>query len=641
MEISNKILSDITVYMKYAKYIPGLNRRETWEELVTRNKNMHIKTYPHIKEEIEEKYKLVYNKKVLPSMRSMQFGGKPCEISPNRIYNCAYMPIDHIDSFSECMFLLLGGTGVGYSVQKHHVTKLPVIQKPYQKRKKRFLIGDSIEGWADSIKVLMKSYMNGGGSRIEFDFSDIRHKGAQLVTSGGKAPGPQPLKECLVKIEGLLSQKENGEQITTIEAHDIICYIADAVLAGGIRRAALISLFSADDDAMIGCKAGNWWELNPQRGRANNSACLMRHKITKEFFMDLWKRVELSGAGEPGIYLNNDKDWGTNPCCEIALRPYQFCNLCEVNVSNIESQEDLNERVKTAAFIGTLQAGYTNFHYLREIWQETTEKDALIGVSMTGIGSGKVLSYDMSKAASLVKRENTRVSKLLGINQAARCTTVKPAGTTSLTLGTSSGIHAWHNDYYIRRIRVGKNEAIYSYLAVYHPELVEDEYFRPHDTAVIGIPQKAPEGSILRTESPFQLLERVKKVATEWVNAGHRKGSNSHNVSATISLREHEWDAAGEWMWENRNYYNGLSVLPYNGGTYKQAPFEDCTKEEYDEMLKDLKSVDLSNVVELDDNTDLSGELACAGGTCEIDVDLKEISSNGKVKEVEISETQI
>jgi len=633
MEISNKILSDITVYMKYAKYLPELNRRETWEELVTRNKNMHIKKYPHLKEDIEEKYKFVYDKKVLPSMRSMQFGGKPIEISPNRIYNCAYMPIDHIDSFAECMFLLLGGTGVGYSVQKHHVAKLPVIQKPYPKRKRRFLIGDSIEGWADSIKVLMKSYMNGGGSRVEFDYSDIRPKGARLITSGGKAPGPQPLKECLVKIEGLLNAKENGEQLTTIEVHDIICYIADAVLAGGIRRAALISLFSADDDAMIGCKAGNWWELNPQRGRANNSAVLMRHKITQEFFWELWKRVELSGAGEPGIYFNNDKDWGTNPCCEIALRPYQFCNLCEVNVSNIESQEDLNIRVKAAAFIGTLQAGYTAFHYLRDVWRETTEKDALIGVSMTGIGSGKVLNYDMKKAASLVKRENTRVSKLLGINQAARTTTVKPAGTTSLTLGTSSGIHAWHNDFYIRRLRVGKNEAIYSYLSQNHPELVEDEYFRPHDTAVISIPQKAPKGSIMRTESPFDLLERVKKVATEWVNSGHRKGSNSHNVSATISLKEGEWLSAGKWMWENRKYYNGLSVLPYNGGTYTQAPFEDITEEKYNEMMKSLKDVNLSNVVELDDNTDLSGELACSGGSCEIDVDLKTIEKEEELNE--------
>jgi len=618
MEISSKILSDITVYMKYAKYLPEVNRRETWEELVTRNKAMHTKSYPDLKDQIDSAYEYVYDKKVLPSMRSMQFGGKPIEVAPNRIYNCAFMPVDHIDSFAECMFLLLGGTGVGFSVQKHHVAKLPIISKPWPKRKRRFLIGDSIEGWADAVKVLMKSYMNGGGSRVEFDYSDIRPKGAMLVTSGGKAPGPQPLKECLLKIEGMLIEKENGTHLTTLEAHDIICHIADAVLAGGIRRAALISLFNADDDEMIGCKSGNWWETNPQRGRANNSACLMRHKITKEFFMDLWKRVELSGAGEPGIYLNNDKDWGTNPCCEIALRPNQFCNLCEVNASDIESQEDLNERVKAAAFIGTMQAGYTNFHYLRPIWQETTEKDALIGVSMTGIGSGVVLGYDMKKAASIVKRENTRVAKLIGINPSARCTTVKPAGTTSLTLGTSSGIHAWHNDYYIRRIRVGKNESIYNYLINNHPELVQDEYFRPHDTAVIEIPQKAPKGAILRTESPFQLLERVKKVANEWVKSGHRKGSNSHNVSATISLKDADWDLAGEWMWENRNDYNGLAVLPYNGGTYTQAPFEDITEETYHEMMKSLTSVDLSMIVELDDDTNLSGELACAGGACEI-----------------------
>jgi ribonucleoside-diphosphate reductase alpha chain len=605
--------------MKYAKYLPKLNRRETWYELVSRNKEMHQKRYPNLSDQIETVYKLVYNKKVLPSMRSLQFGGKPIEISPNRVYNCAYLPIDNVYSFSEVMFLLLGGTGVGYSVQKHHVEKLEPVNKPYNKRKRRFLIGDSIEGWADAIKVLIKSYLGERrSSRIEFDYSDIRPKGAMLVTSGGKAPGPQPLKECIVKITGVLDSKEDGDMLSTIEVHDIVCHIADAVLAGGIRRAALISLFSADDDQMISCKTGNWWEFNPQRGRANNSVVLMRHKITKEFFLDLWKRVELSNAGEPGIYFNNDKDWGTNPCCEIALRPYQFCNLCEVNASDIESQEELNLRVRAAAFIGTLQAGYTDFHYLRDIWRETTEKEALIGVSMTGIGSGTVLGYDMQKAAQLVKRENARVAKAIGINSAARCTTVKPAGTTSLTLGTSSGIHAWHNDYYVRRIRVGKNESIYGYLKSKHPNLLEDEYFRPHDTAVISIPQKAPEGSILRSESPFQLLERIKTVAREWVKPGHRKGSNTHNVSATISLATEEWHSAGEWMWENREYYNGLSVLPYDGGTYTQAPFEDISKSTYEFLMKDLNEIDLSKIIELEDETDLAGELACAGGACEL-----------------------
>ena len=237
---------------------------------------------------------------------------------------------------------------------------------------------------------------------------------------------------------------------------------------------------------------------------------------------------------------------------------------------------------------------------------------------MTGIGSGTVLGYDLKKAAGVVKRENTRVAKLIGINPAARCTTVKPAGTTSLALGTSSGIHAWHNDYYVRRIRVGKNETIYSYLKENHPELIEDEYFRPHDTAVISVPQKAPQGAILRTESPFQLLDRIKKIATEWVRPGHRDGNNTHNVSATVSLKPEEWETAGEWMWDNRDYYNGLSVLPYDGGTYTQAPFEDITREQYTQMLKTLENIDLSKVVEIDDNTDLAGELACAGGACEI-----------------------
>ncbi|MGI9548846.1 MAG: recombinase, partial [Bdellovibrionales bacterium] len=394
--LANNILSDITVHMKYAKYSPELERRETWEELVERNRKMHIKKYRGmgIAKEINKAYEFVQKKKVLPSMRSLQFGGRSIELTPSRIYNCAYLPIDDWRAFGETMFLLLGGTGVGYSVQKHHVEKLPEIRRPNQ-RSRRFLIGDSIEGWADAIKALCKNYFQGGDSLV-FDYGDIRPKGARLVTSGGKAPGPGPLREAIVKIKGILESKEDGEKLKSIEVHDIVCHIADAVLAGGIRRAALISLFSATDMDMVTCKSGDWWETNPQRGRANNSAVLLRHRITEEFFMDLWKRVEASGAGEPGIYLSNDRDWGTNPCCEIALRPFQFCNLCEVNVSDVKDQADLDARVRAAAFIGTLQAGYTDFHYLRPIWQRTTERDALIGVSMTGIASGAVLELDMT-----------------------------------------------------------------------------------------------------------------------------------------------------------------------------------------------------------------------------------------------------
>jgi ribonucleoside-diphosphate reductase alpha chain len=601
--------------MKYAKFRPELNRRETWEELVTRNKEMHQTKFPQLKNEIEEAYKLVYDKKVLPSMRSLQFAGKPIELNNARIFNCSFLPLDDWRAFSEIMFLLLSGCGVGYSVQTHHIEQLPEIKVPT--KHKRYLVGDSIEGWADAVRMLCKAYFTGAPLPL-FDFRDIRPKGAQLITVGGKAPGPEPLKECLFNLQKVFERKQNGDRISSVEAHDMACHIADAVLSGGIRRAALISLFDLDDEDMLTCKFGNWWEENPQRGRANNSAVVLRHKIDEEEFFKLWKKIELSGSGEPGIYFSNDKDWGTNPCCEIALRPFQFCNLCEVNVSNVESQEDLNERVRVGAFIGTLQAAYTDFHYLRDIWQKTTEKDALLGVGMTGIGSGAILKYDLKKAADLAKEVNAEVAEKIGVNKAARVTTVKPSGTSSLVLGTSSGIHAWHNDYYIRRIRVGKNEAIYSYLAVNHPELVEDDFFKPTIQAVISVPQKAPEGSILRTENVIDMLERTKRFNVQWVRKGHRKGANTNNVSATVSIQEGEWEAVGNWMWENKDTFNGLSVLPYFGGTYTQAPFEDITEEKFNEMAQHLHSIDLSKVVEFSDETALMDQAACAGGACEI-----------------------
>jgi len=616
LDIPQKIFSDIVVYNKYSKFLPEKQRRETWEELVTRNKNMHKEKFPMLENEIEDLYKLVYDKKVLPSMRSLQFAGKPIGINNSRIFNCSYLPVENWVAFSETMFLLLSGCGVGYSVQKHHIEKLPEIKKPTKNR--RFLVGDSIEGWADAVKVLMKSYFGISNSRPKFDFRDIRPKGAELITVGGKAPGPEPLKECLFQIQKVLDRKEDGDQLKPIEVHDIICHIADAVLSGGIRRAALISLFDLHDEEMLTCKYGNWWENNPQRGRANNSAVTIRSKVRKKDFFGLWEKIVASNSGEPGIYFSNDKDWGTNPCCEIALRPYQFCNLTEVNVSNVESQEDLNNRVKAAAFLGTLQASYTDFHYLRDIWNRTTERDALLGVGMTGIGSGTILKYDLKEAAKEAKLTNEEIANIIGINKAARVTTVKPSGTSSLVLGTSSGIHAWHNDYYIRRMRLGKNEALYQYLAEHHPELVEDDFFKPTIQAVISIPQKSPKGSILRTESAIDLLERTKKFNMEWVKEGHRKGDNTNNVSATISVKQEEWEEVGKWMWENRKTFNGLSVLPYDNGSYTQAPFEDITEEKYNKMKGHLNNIDLTLIKETTDETDLNGQVACAGGACEI-----------------------
>jgi len=635
MDLGLEALSSLTIFSKYAKFNSELKRRETWDEIVDRYQDMMVKKYPSLKDAIIKSAELIRDKKVLPSMRALQFAGAAAEVNNARIYNCCYLPIDSLHSFSETMFLLLGGTGVGYSVQKHHIEQLPAITKPG--KKKTYLIEDSIMGWADAVKVLFKSYMEGKFLPV-FDFRAIRHKGARLVTAGGKAPGPEPLKLCLAHIQAVLERKEEGEKLTTLECHDILCHIANSVLAGGIRRSAMIALFSHDDEDMITCKYGSWWETNEQRGRANNSAVLERGSVGQEEFNALWKRIEASGSGEPGIYWTNNKDWGTNPCCEIGLRPYQFCNLCEVNVSDVTCQEDLNDRVAVAAFFGTLQAGFTDFHYLRPIWKQTTDKDALLGIGMTGIGSGEILKFDLGIAANTAKVVNSMISAQIGTNEAARVTCIKPSGTTSCVLGTASGIHAWHAPYYLRTVRFGKSEDIAAYMMVNHPEMCEDDVLRPTDTLCVRIPIKAPEGSIFRTETAIDTLERVKKFATEWVLSGHVKGDNTHNVSATISVDSNrkygeshiidgvitdntvnEWEVVGEWMWNNREFYNGLSVLPYDNGSYVQPPFEDITEEEYNERIKSLKSLDLTKVTELDDNVEFSQTSACAGGSCSIE----------------------
>lgn len=616
MNIEQNILSDVTVYLKYAKYVPEKNRRETWEELVTRNKNMHLDKFPQLAEEIENTYKYVYDKKVLPSMRSMQFAGKPIEINNARIFNCSYLPIDDFRAFSEIMFLLLSGCGVGYSVQTHHVEKLPEVRKPL--KWKRYLVGDSIEGWADAVRMLTKAYFGQTTTGPLFDFRDIRAKGASLITVGGKAPGPEPLKIALVHMQAILDRKQDGEKLTTLECHDIICHLADAVLSGGIRRAALISLFNLDDEDMLTCKFGSWWENNPQRGRANNSAVLLRSKIDKDTFLNLWRKIEASNSGEPGFLFTNDKDAGTNPCAEINLKANQFCNLCEINASDLETQEEYNARAKAAAFIGTLQASYTDFHYLRDVWRKTTEKEALLGIGMTGIASGAIFNLSMKEAAKAAMDENERIAGILGINKAARVTTVKPSGTTSLVLGTSSGVHAWHDDFYLRRIRLGKNEALYAYLSVYHPEMLEDDVFKPTLQSVLSVPQKAPEGSITRKESALDMLERIKTLNKNWIKPGHRKGANMHNVSATVTIKHGEWAEVGDWLFDNKEYFTALSFLPEDLGTYVQAPFETITEEQFNEAVKSLHSIDLSKVIEISDNTALMDQVACSGNSCEI-----------------------
>lgn len=636
MNESQELLSEVVTYTKYARFRPDLKRRETWEEIIDRYIGMMLKKYcgdeyfeQWKKKEVDvsendlariiiENSTYLYDKRVLPSMRALQFAGPAVEKTESRVYNCAYLPLDHYAGFSELMFLLLGGTGVGYSVQYNHIEQLPEIKKPL--KEKKYLISDSIEGWADAVKALMKAYFGVNQNKPRFDFSDIRPKGSRLVTAGGKAPGPEPLKICLTKIEAILNEKEDGSQLTPLEAHDICCHIADAVLAGGIRRAAMISLFSFNDKEMATCKYGAWWELNPQRGRCNNSAVIVRNRIKKKDFIDFWKVIEGAGSGEPGISWTNDPSYGFNPCHEISLRPFTFCNLTEINAGTVESQEDLEDRARVATFFGTLQAGFTDFHYLRSVWRRNTEKDSLIGVGMTGIGNGKIEDLDLKTAAEKVKQWNKEYSDLIGINPAARTTTVKPSGTTSCVVGTSSGIHAWHSKYYIRNMQCSVGDDLHTYFTIYHPEIIKTMDYQP-GSAVIGIPMEAPDSAIMREEeTAIQFLERVKRVNVDWVKTGYRSGPNDNNVSATVNIKPDEWDEVGEWMWKNRNTYSGISVIPFDGGTYADAPFQDCTKEEYEKRMKIIQDnpIDLTKIIEEEDNTDLQGELACQGGACEL-----------------------
>ena len=667
-------LSEIIIHAKYARFLPEHRRREGWDEIIERNRSMHLRYYSARVEpdkwdglagEIEHAYRnFVAPKKVLPSMRSLQFAGRAMELSHVRGNNCAFLPVDDPAALREVMFLLLSGAGAGFSVQHHHTARLPAIRPP--SKRYRYKVSDNIEGWADAVDVLMQAYFGRGEYLPVFDYRDVRAKGSYLVTSGGRAPGPEPLAQALRRIQALLDSKHPGAKLRPIDVHDILCHIGDAVYAGGIRRAAMISLFDAEDELMLAAKSSSaparlvatlnpnpdadgkvavrvfvegaerdlriteydlarlqtdgvlgWWAFAPQRARANNSAVLVRNGHTREDFARVFAHTRDSGSGEPGFVWLGNTSWGLNPCCEVSLEPFGLCNLVEINASTITSQQDLNERAAAAALIATLQAGYTDFHYLRPIWRETAERAALIGVGATGIASGNFTRFDLAEAAEVVRTTNERIARVLGINPAHRMTTVKPAGSTSLVLGTSSGIHAWHAPYYIRRMRVNKGEALYEYLKQHHQAFIEDDIFDP-GSVVFSVPQKAPAGAVTRGESALELLERVSDVYRRWIVPGHAQGANTNNVSCTVSVREDEWDEVEEWMWEHRREYTGLSLMPANGGSYRQAPFEDISEERYLEMVRDFALVDTRQVVENEDMTDLVNEIACGGGACEL-----------------------
>lgn len=615
MNKSNKLLSDLVAFRTYAKYLEHVTRRESLEETINRNMNMHLEKFPKLSRDIIKAYKQVHDLKVMPSMRSLQFGGDAINKNNVRIYNCAFVHIKYTRVFAESLYLLLCGTGVGYSVQKHHIEQLPGLRKP--KRENKHIIHDSIEGWADAVDSLMNCYFY-GGIRPIFDYSEISPKGAYLATTGSKAPGPEPLKIALNLVESKL-QKAVGRKLSSLECHDILCILADCVLAGGIRRAALICLFDKNDEAMLTCKQGEWWVKTPYRARANNSALLLRSSTTYEEFRAVYDACIASNSGEPGFLWVDDLETGANPCVEIGLQSNQFCNLTTTNMTGIKNEKDFLNRIYSATLLGTLQASYTEFPYLGEKWKQVTEQEALIGCSFTGIADAPAITAEMlQKGAALVIEVNEKYSKLIGINAAARTTAIKPEGTASCVLGSASGIHARHSKYYLRRIRLNKEESLAKYLKLAVPELVEDDLFSTRDI-VVTIPQQSPDDSITREqESANSLLDRVLFYNENWVRPGHKSGKARHNVSCTINYKPEETEALAKRMWDEREVYSGISLLPYDGGSYQQAPFQECTEEIFEKYNKLVKDIDLTKVLEVDDQTTMAEQVACSGNSCEI-----------------------
>lgn len=620
----NALISNLIVFGKYARYNKKLERRENWDEIVERDKKMKKGKFPHLSSQIDYFYQYVKEKKVLPAMRALQFAGAAIQKNNARQFNCAYAPVDHHKFFGEFAFLLLSGVGVGYSVEEENILQLPKTAK--SAKIIHYTIQDTIEGWADAFSFLL-GWAFGLNDKPQFDYSQIRKKGSPLRTSGGKAPGYEPLKSALDHIDALLSSVSNRRNLTSLEIHSICCRIADCSVSGGIRRSATICFFDLHDKAMLACKTGKWWENNPHFARANNSAVAFRDSTTQEEITQYFEFVRNSGSGEPGIYWVSSRanKMRSNPCGEIGLRPFSFCNLAEINGSSVENQDDFLDRCEAAAFIATLQASYTDFHYLRPIWKTTTDGDALIGVGITGIGANKTTHLNLADGADVIKITNETWAKEIGIQTAARTTTVKPSGTASIVLSwdevCSSGIHAYHNGFYIRRTRLSLTEAMAQYLLTKAPGIVKASIEKPDLELIVEIPQKAPDGDIaLRTESALTLLDRVGRFNKQWIQEGHRRGDNFNNVSCTVSVKEEEWEDVEKWIWENRFAYHGISVFPYSDHSYVQAVYEDCSEEEYLTRLAYIEQLDLdfNQVKEDDDKTNLAGEAACAGGFCEI-----------------------
>jgi ribonucleoside-triphosphate reductase (thioredoxin) len=613
---------------RYARFQDDKGRRETWEETVQRFVNYIFSRTPAITENSalrNDIFSAIKNLELMPSMRAMMTAGKSADRDNTCVYNCSYLPVDDPKSFDEAMFILLCGTGVGFSVESKYINQLPEVPEKLFDSEHTIAVHDSKEGWAKSLRLLLAHLW--AGEIPKWDVSGVRPAGARLKTFGGRASGPQPLID-LFEFTVATFKAAKGRKLHSLECHDLMCKIGEVVVVGGVRRSAMISLSDLDDERIRHAKAGPWWDTAPHRALANNSA-VYNETPTVGKFMEEWLSLYNSHSGERGIfnreaakktvakYGNRDTnyDFGTNPCSEIVLRPYQFCNLSEVVVRHDDTKETLLRKVRLAAILGTIQSTFTKFPYLRKVWQRNTEEERLLGVSLTGIYDNKLLCTQGKELNDLLiclreeaRRTNEEYAALLGIPKSASITCVKPSGTVSQLVDSASGIHPRHSKYYIRRVRGDKKDPLTQFL-VGQGVPAEDCVYKPTQTTVFSFPQRAPDGLVRDDVTPIAHLELWLTYQRHWCE---------HKPSVTISVAEKDWPSVGAWTWDHFDEISGVSYLPYDGGTYRQAPYEECTEEEYNKLKASIPVVDWSQLKENTDNVEGAQMLACSAGVCEI-----------------------
>jgi ribonucleoside-triphosphate reductase len=608
---------------RYARYIPELNRRETWEETVDRMVTYLQSKTPGLDKEFKDIKQAVLNLEIMPSMRLMMSAGEACERDNIAAYNCSYLAINNKRAFSECLYILMNGTGVGFSCERQEISKLPAIPDTLTKLDDVIVVGDSKLGWAKAFKKLLSSLWEGDIPTV--DYSQVRPAGARLKTFGGRASGPEPL-ERLFKFVQETFEHSKGRKLTSLEVHDIICMVGEIVVVGGVRRSALISLSNLTDKRMREAKMGAWYNDFAYRGLANNSVAYTE-KPDMETYMEEWVSLVKSKSGERGIFnrvaaqnqaakQGRDKDlsYGTNPCSEIILRDKQFCNLTEVVVRQGDTEDSLKNKIRLATILGTLQSNLTHFQFLSAEWVKNTAEERLLGVSLTGIMDAKITSHPdpklLERLRDYARRTNHKYADQLDIPRSKSITCVKPSGTVSQLVNSASGIHARHSDYYIRTIRMDKKDSITQFLTEQGIK-VEDEQFRPDTTAVFSFPIKAPKGAITRNDmTAIEQLENWLVYQRHWCE---------HKPSVTISVKDDEWMDVGAWVWKYFDEISGISFLPHSDHSYVQAPYTDCTKEEYDALNKTTpKNINWESFIEEDDNTIGAQTLACVAGACEI-----------------------